>query len=248
VKLAPVAAIHSIPIREVPTQSLGVSHYVTSGTYPQVAGSGEWRSVNRALFSSFAGTEAQFARAARNELQGLGPILPSESGLYKTAPDESLMSASSKIISIMLPTDSAYPAGVFTEDWQSVTVLVPSGARVDLLQRLFKDPAAALRIISIDTFRGISSGNSPADKCVQMLYAPLKVGVGTAPGGFAPRQTNYRFMALTSDGLAIGIPQGQVASDSCGSVSFKIRYTSLEHYLSKGGKQLISWVRQPFKS
>ena len=105
----------------------------------------------------------------------------------------------------MIPLDEIFPGGHEAGYWLSVTVLVRSGTRVRLPD-LFTNPSGALRAIAAAAQRTLIRKNS----CVRVSLArdPL------LKRGFAPSIKNYRRFALTTRGLTIGFPIGQVASRS----------------------------------
>ena len=105
----------------------------------------------------------------------------------------------------MIPLDEIFPGGHEAGYWLSVTVLVRSGTRVRLPD-LFTNRSAALRAISSAARRRLVQANG----CVRVSLARDRL----LETGFAPSVKNYRHFALTTRGVTIGFPIGQVASRS----------------------------------
>jgi hypothetical protein len=245
VGLGSVAPIRGIEVSESPLPPLGVPHYQSSGTYLRVFSSEiSVRAVNEALQGSALANERVFAMSARDEERRLGKTVPLEPGRYTVTPDRHLISASSVVVSALIPVLEAYPAGVPDEVWQSQTVEVPSGRPVVNLETLFSDPQRALSVVADATYGDVVSGKSVTDLCVQQVQGHRVAG-GPAPGGFAPTAANYKYFALIATGVAIGIPQGAVASDACGRVEVTIPYSVLDGYFNSLGRLLASGSRQP---
>ena len=129
VGLGSVAPIRGIEVSESPLPPLGVPHYQS---YPAPLCAcflprSPVRAVNEALQGSALANERVFAMSARDEERRLGKTVPLEPGRYTVTPDRHLISASSVVVSALIPVLEAYPAGVPDEVWQSQTVEVPSG-------------------------------------------------------------------------------------------------------------------------
>jgi hypothetical protein len=245
VALAGGAASQALEVEEVALPPLGVPHYESSGTYLRVSSpSISLRVVNKVLQSSALADEKDYAALALRYERQLGKALPVEFGRYLVMPQKGLVSASSVVVSALIPVEEAYPAGVVDELWQSQTVESASGRAVAGLQALFSNPKRALSVVADRVYREVVTGKSGTDLCVQQVEGH-HVTRGPPPGAFAPTAADYRYFALTPSGVAIGIPQGAVASDACGRVEVTIPYLTLQPYFNSLGRLLVSGVRRP---
>lgn len=228
---------------ELGLPALGVARYRSSGAYLRVSASEiSLTAVNRDLRRSALADEKAYAVSAEHDEReggksGIG------FGRYLVAPVRRLVSASSVVVSELVPVLEAYPAGVPAETWESLTVDVPSARGVGLAQ-LFSSPSQGLSVLAARAYREVLAGDSQTDHCVQLVQGRRPVG-GSPPGAFAPSVANYEHFALTASGLAVGIPQGAVASDVCGRVEATIAYSTLRPYLSALGRRLVAGVREP---
>ena len=243
--LAGVAAPQALVVEEVALPPLGVPHYWSSGTYLRVSSPNiSLRVVNRVFRSSALADEKDYAALALREERSLGRTLPVELGRYAVTPEKGLVSASSVVVSALIPGEEAYPAGVVDEVWQSQTVETASGRAVVDLQQLFSNPKRALSVVAEHVYLDVVTGKSGTDLCVQEAEGHEATG-GPPPGAFAPTAADYRYFALTPAGVAIGIPQGAVASDACGRVEVTIPYLILHPYFNSLGRSLVAGVRPP---
>jgi hypothetical protein len=228
---------------EARTPPLRVPNYRTSGTYPQVSGGQVGlKAVNAALRNALLSAQRRYAAFLRREYMSSVPQLfrPGYrySGTYRTSPKLSLISASTVVVSALVPVREVLPGGTGGDTWLSVTVRVPSGAPVGL-RGLFSQPAQGLHSLASAVRRTVLAKNS----CVRASNR----GPGRAINarGFAPTPKNYRFFALTARGFAVGFPIDQVGASSCGGVQTTVPYSVVRPYLSKLGQRLVSGVRRP---
>jgi hypothetical protein len=232
-----------LAFNSVPTPKFAFPHYHTIGSYLEVRTSTQSVvAVNAVLRSAVIRFEHRFKVAAEQELRSVGGYIPPEYGLFETLTNVNFASANSDVVSVLLPTVQAYPAGVPYEAWLATTVMVSNGKSIDLSKALFVRQSSALHAIARAVYSDIVSGSTPTERCVA---EGLKIITNTAAlrGGFAPTKSHYRYFALTSNGLAVGIPQAQVASDACGRVEETIPYKALLPYLSSNGKELVAAVQ-----
>jgi hypothetical protein len=163
-------------------------------------------------------------------------------GDYSIEPSKNFVSASSAEISEMLPTASEFPLGVYTENWVSSTVEIPSGVTVEM-QQLFKNPSSALREISFIVKNDFLKGKTEDERIVR--NNDYSLGWTTVFAGIAPKYSNYNYWALTSQGLALGFSQGVLAGDDAGRIEVTVPYTKLSNYFSSLGSYLVSKVQNP---
>jgi len=231
----------ALTVYRVATPPLPVPHYRTTGTYPQVSGGKvSLKAVNATLRQAVLDEERRYARFARKEVSSTPKrLLRKYPGIFMTSPRSRLISASSVVVSALIPTLELYPLGNDGAVWISVTVRVPSGTRV-AVGELFADPARGLRELARLVRTKVLSTNS----CVRQSFQD-PIGFEEWERGFAPTASNYRHFALTTRGLVIGFPIAQVASPRCGRVEATVSYEALGSFQSKLGQRLIAGVRRP---
>ena len=209
-----------------PTPRLGVPRYDTSGSIPQVTDGGtDLRRVNAALREAVLRDQRAYAPSARGSPKNLPRGCR---GVYRLDVERSLLSASSTVVSALLPATKLYPCGNEGQGWISMTIRVPSGRRVTLAQ-LFRDPeGGGLSALGVGWFRVIARDWR------------LRCVVGDLPD-YEPTLRNYRYFALTPRGLALAFWQ----EPACSRIEGIVPYRPLRPYLSRLGKQLIAGVRRP---
>jgi hypothetical protein len=224
--VAPPAAA-PLALTESPLPRLRMPDIRTGGTYPQVTGRGlDLHAVNAALRRMVLAGEAQYARP------GVASAADS-AGIYATTFDRKLVSASSRVVSVLVPTVAHFPgANDVNFGWLSATLEVPSGRRVRLGQ-LFADPAQGLNAVAV-AFETLALAS---------VHLPDLCFAGTQ--GFAPTESTYRSFALTPSGLAIGLAKGEWGAEACGSLQETVPYTVLGRYWSRLGRRLVAGVRRP---
>jgi hypothetical protein len=236
--------VRALSIRKVPTPALGVPNYQTSGTYIQVSGDGQrFRAVNAALRAAVLADQRGYARMARREEAETGSNAANYPypGTYKTAPNRRLVSASSEVVSALIPTLRLYPGGNDGATWIAATIRVPSGARVRLGD-LFANPSKGLAALA----RSVRSKLVSENACVrQSIGAEREIGLAYDLRGFDPKPGHYRYFALTPQGLAIGFPLGQVGAPTCNRVETTVPYSVIRPQLSALGRRLADAVRRP---
>jgi hypothetical protein len=208
------------------TPRLPVPLYDTSGRIPQVTGSGiDLRRVNAAFREAVVRDQRVYAPSARASAKVAGR---SCRGTYSVLTNRGLLSASTVVVSALLPTRKLYPCGNDGNVWISVTVLVPSGRRVTLAQ-LFRDPEGeGFYRLGVAWFRVIAR-----DWRLLCVVPHL--------ADYEPTLRNYRYFALTPRGLALAFPQ----EPACNRIEGIVPYRALRPYLSSLGKRLVAGVRAP---
>jgi len=230
---------------EVALPPLNVRHFTSSGFYLQVSNPNvSLTKTNEALRASALGYERAYAAWAKSEEAGYDGSLPKEPGRYLVVLSPQLISANSVVVSELIPVVEDFPGAAANEVWQSITVQVGSGSPIMSFSQLFNNPHRALDIIATRTYYGVLHGHSPSDLCAQNNQRGVP-GPTVPIGGFSPRAANYRYFALTRAGIAIGIPQGAVASDDCGRLEANIPFSILRPYLNALGRSLTSGVQSP---
>jgi hypothetical protein len=226
--------VMSLTVREQQTPALSPCHFVTSGTYPQVSSRGlDLRAVNATLRDAVIDDERAFV--------GPPSCRPTHmvKGTYRTLPRRSLMSASTRVVSFLIPLLGLVGGGNEGQRWISVTARVPSGARVSFLDLLGNhdalEPVAAV----------IRRGTLRDNVCVRNAVA-LPGGDGRRyADGLAPVAENFKDFGLTPAGLSIGFPNDDVTGAVCGRIEVTVPYQLIEPYLSSLERELVAAVRPP---
>jgi hypothetical protein len=213
--------------------------YRTGGVIPHVvSGTARAKSVNLAIGRNIRSQQHAYVKDVRPQLAEGYTNPAGGPGIYETHVRPDLISASSTVVSALVPLTSLLPGGTDGSNWIAVTVSVATGRVVklaDLFERTDGMAALAARVRArILAKRG----------CVRASYHDY-LGHQTAAEGFRPTASNYQYFALTPSGLTIGIPNGQVVSPGCGRLLATVPYGQLRPYLSAQGKALTAGVRAP---
>jgi hypothetical protein len=168
----------------VATPRFPVARFVTGGTYPEFRdGNVALHAVNRALREAIVADQRAFEPYARRYAKRVaGRRLPSRyAGYYQTELDRTLVSASSVVVSVLLPrTRAILPLQPRAEAWLGITIRVPSGTRVRLAD-LFAQRADAMRVleerIRTDGQLAPSVRRHPADVLANPQFALLPRGL-----------------------------------------------------------------------
>jgi hypothetical protein len=203
------------------------------GMYPQVFDKGApLRAVNAALRASALADERSLIAGGCPP----GRIGPAPA-IYKPHPEiESMISASSVVVSALILAESSPPGANFSYGWAAVTVRVATATPVSVAE-LFQSPREGLRAVAAAA-RARLAAQLSARKC--WVQSPTSTGI-------APTTSNYRYFALTTRGLAIGFTAGVVAPRVCGQFSVTIPYEQLYPHFGKLGRELVTGVRRPLK-
>jgi len=223
-----------------PLPPVKLPNYRTSGTYPQVSSDKvDVTAVNAALRGAVLTAQRQYEQYVRRrwipEIPDVFRPAYRYTGEYTAQPKLGLISASTVVVSALIPLRRRLPGGTGGETWLSTTVHVPSGSRVGL-RDLFAEPSRGLRALAMVARRNLLSTNSCIGASARNpVYAR----------GFAPTVANYDHYALTTTGLVVGFWQEQVGAPTCGSVIARVPYSALRPHFSALGKRLIAGVRRP---
>lgn len=223
---ASAPSVSALAVVEIRTPTLQVPRYDTSGTYPQVTGGSlDLQSVNAALRAAVVSDQSRYARYARREKPRTAP---SERGVYRTTVDRRYLSASTVVVSALLPlTRELFPGQHEGDGWLAMTVGVPSGGRV-AISDLFANPGRGLRVLAEAWKAEIR--HTGGRSCLRIY-----------PGQYRATSANYRNFALTPGGLAVG--SWEIAA--CYRLVATVPYRLLLPYLSKLGSRLVAGVRAP---
>lgn len=214
----------ALPLRIVsaPTPRFRVARYDTEGTYVQVRDrSLDLSRVNAALRQAILADQRAYAPSARRYATDAQRYR----GVYATSVDRRLLSASTVVVSALMPAVKLYPGGNEGRGWVSATVRVPSAKAVQITD-LFARPTRGLRALALAWKARIRG--TPVAACVRII-----------PSSFRPTAHNYRFFALTARGLAIGFWQ----PPACDRLHATIPYAVLRPHFSELGATLIRGVQ-----
>jgi hypothetical protein len=213
------------PLRVItaPTPRFRVPRYDTSGTFVQVRDTAlDLGAVNAALRQAILEDQSKYAPTARKHANEAPRRYR---GVYKTSVDRRLLSASTVVVSALLPAVKLYPGGNQGRGWVAATVRVPSGKAVTITA-LFAEPAKGLRVLA-RTWKARVRRTAMA-RCLRIV-----------PSDYRPTARNYRHFALTTRGLAVGFWQ----PPACDRLVATVPYAALRPYLSALGTRLVSGVR-----
>jgi hypothetical protein len=224
----PSRPVTALPLKVFParTPRFRVPRYDTRGTYPQVRGKNlDLARVNAALRRAIIADQMRYAPFARDAVR----IKNDYRGLYETSVERSLLSASSVVVSALMPATELYPGGSLGKGWLATTVLVPSGRRIHI-NDLFVNPARALPVLANAWKEQLRRTNADSWECVAQHASD-----------YAPVASNYQYFALTERGLAVGFWQ----EPACNRLYAIVRYPTLRPYLSALGSKVVAGVRPP---
>lgn len=214
--------VHRLTLIGAETPCLPVSNYLTSGAYPNVRGDSKQAArTNIALQRVVITDQRRYARSARRHAAAGG------AGIYETGIDQSLTSASTVVVSALIPTLKLYPGATDGQTWISATVDVRSGRTVSLRQ-LLANPTIALPVLARD-WRDL------------LRHTMLWSYVAEDSDSYTPSFSHYRYFALTPTGLAFGFAQEPGDSRFAAIVPYRVA----RPYLSELGKRLVAGVRRP---
>jgi hypothetical protein len=218
--------VSALTVVEARTPPLQVPQFDTSGTYPQVTGAGiDLQAVNAALRAAVLADQRAYAPYARKEKPH---VVYRERGVYRTAVDRRYVSASTAVVSVLMPlTRELFPGQHEGDGWLAMTVRVPSGQPVTISD-LFKNPGRGLRALAGAWKAKIR--RTPRRACLRIY-----------PRQYRPTVANYRAFALTPSGIAVG--SREVAA--CYRLIATVPYALIRPYLSEFGTALIASVRRP---
>ena len=216
------SSVHSLTLVDAATPCLPVQGYLTAGSYPNVLGSSTWATTtNLALRRAVLSDERRYAWSVRRH------TIPTVAGVYQTAIDRRLISASSVVVSALLPARRVAPDGTAARTWISTTIDVRSGRPVPLHAILANAPLA-LPVLAQDWE-------------ASLRHSPLWPQLVDHPEGYTPTPSHYQYFALTRTGLAFGFPQGRAGS----RIAAIIPYRLVRPYLSPLGRRLAAGARRP---
>jgi hypothetical protein len=224
------AGAHGLTVFQLKTPPSHERQLTASGTFLQVSGAGvDLRGVNRTIRDAVVGDERNFA--ARVRAWGADP--GAQPGVYRMTPYRKLISASSVVVSALVPMIRILPGVNGGAEWFAVTVDVSTGRQVRLSD-LFSVPLQGLRVLA-----------TAARNELLRVRPCVRNSAPSTRRGFAPRFPNYRYFALLPRGLAIGFSVGKVANIPCGRAIATVPYAVLSRSLSPLGKTLIAGSRAP---
>lgn len=234
-----VAALGRQVAVAVNVPSIGLPNYRTSGTYPQLTGGapGSLAAANTALRQVVLDDQQSYRTTYR---QRYGTDLDNSPypGTYQLSFTPELMTVSPTVVSTMYPSLELYPGGNDGSRWLSLTASLPDGRPLALPDLL--TPGFGLPALSAALLRQLKATN----ECARGVYADTSVfGQISRDGieqGVAPTAANYTHFAFTHTGLDIGIDQGVVGAEACGSVRESLPWATVRPLLSATGERLYA--------
>lgn len=214
--------VHRFTLISASTPCLPGSNYLTSGNYPNVRGNSKQAArTNIALHRAVITDQRRYARSTRWDTTSKG------GGLYETGINQSLTSASTVVVSALIPTIELYPGSTVGQTWASATVDVRSGRAVSLRQ-LLANPTIALPVLARDW----------RDRLRHTMLWPY---VAEDTASYTPSFAHFRYFALTPTGLAFGFGQEPGGSRFAAIIPYRV----VHPYLSDLGRRLVAGVRRP---
>lgn len=227
---APSVSSPVVPLRvsSVPTPAVTLNRTDARGSYPHVMRPQlDLLPANRGLRAAVVADQERFVARATRQRQGLPRH---DRALYRTHLDRRYLSASSVVVSALMPaTEEVFSGQHGGDQWLGITVRVPTGRPVSL-RDLFRVPSVAVRALASAWKARLRATEPVASPCLR-IYASV----------YAPTLANYRAFALTPRGLAVGMPE----VEACYRLVAVIPYASLARYLSPLGRLLVAATRSP---
>ncbi len=225
-------APRALGLYRAPTPHFHAPHYVTSGGIPQVAGDTPhvWR-VNKALRLAIRADQRRYGKGVRRAERAGVP--PGQTGTYRTYFHPSLASASTVVVSALIPALELYPGGNDGQTWISVTVDMGTGKRVSLAQ-----------LVNREALPVITQAWGPAFLQAHPRCRWCSVWLRTDKPSYPATFGNLGWYALNPTGLAIGFPQYPAGPRTVAVIPYRL----VRAYLSPLGVRLIDGVRKPLVS
>jgi len=215
-------SVRSLTVVSAATPCLPVHGYLTAGSYPVVLGRSKAAArTNIALRRAVVTDQRRYAPWARRH------AVPNAAGIYETAVDQDLTSASTVVVSALIPALELYPGSNAGQTWIAATVEVRSGRTVSLRELLANAPLALPPLVR--------------DWKARLRGSALWPYVKHDPAGYTPTLAHYRYFALTPTGLAFAFPQEQAGSRFAAVIPYRL----VRPYLSPLGRRLVAGVRRP---
>ncbi len=228
------AAPRPLVERGAPTPRFRLPCYATSGRIPEVVGdTPAVNSVDEALRLAVRDDQRAYAKSARRYVGKVRCRRDAE-GIYRTYFHRSLTSASTVVVSALIPALKLYPLGNDGEMWISVTVDIRTGKRVSLAKLVRS--SAALPVLARAWGPAWLRSHRNCRQCRGWLrrYRP----------SYPARFGHLRTFALTPTGLAIGFPMFPAGS----RLVAVIPYWRIRGELSPLGLRLVDGVRRSLRS
>ncbi len=221
-------SVVALRLVEAPTPLFDVPNYATKGTFAQVGGADGLDRVNAALRRVVISDQAAYEQSARDAGNEAARNAGNElRGSYETSVDPGLVSASSTVVSVLMPSIHRFPGGNHGAVVVSGTVQVPSGRRVGLAE-LFAEPVRALSVLEREFEESFRRQEPSRAVCL------------TGWPWLRPTARNYRHFALLEAGMALGFSRG-----NCQWLIATIPYDRLRPYFSPLAEQLVDGVLAP---
>lgn len=232
--------VTQLTLVETPIPNIAIASFKTSGTYPQFTDSAvDVTAVNAALTAAINADEDAFRTQYDANFGAAGaPAQPGCSGVYHHASDAKTVVANSVVVSTMYATEGLYPCGNDGEGWFSATFEVPSASPVTLSD-LFRSGSWLTTIAADAKQADEKTGDcAPQDPSSQQQFNDA----------FAPKLASFPHFAITTSGLDLGLDQGVVGPEACGTPRVSIAWASITPLLSPLGQRLAASAGTAFVS
>jgi len=236
-------AVVSLVVHQARTPRFKVPHYTTQGTYPRVAGEGlDLRVVNLALRATIVDDQRTYARLAGRAVRGIPLHQNGPYGLYQTGIGHWFISASSAVVSGLLPDLELFPGGNDGAGWIPFTIRVPSGKPVTQLQ-LIAHGRRGVRAFTSAVLR-FGKYYDGQNTCSGAAYRRAAGRDPTFRALYARDQLGESVIALVPGGVIVGTPNS-VIPPACGRIELVVPYRFIRPYLSPLARTLVAGIRPP---
>jgi hypothetical protein len=226
-------ATHALRVIAAPTPRF-IRGYDTKGRYPNVSGAANLDETNAALRQAILDDQARYGKYARVAVRSSRAGGNPWNGIYETWLKRSLTSASTSVVSTLIPALELYPGGNDGSTWISATVDVRTGKLVPLRA-----------VVASEALPAIAHAWSAAFmRQFRHCGAECRRWWATFRPGYPATFGNYQYFALLPSGLAIGTPQYPAGSRNVAIVPYRV----IRPYLTPLGKTLVAGVRWPVPS
>jgi len=232
-----------LPIATLNTPHIRIHGMHASGRYIQVPRPGRpFTIMNAALRAAVLDDERRFVASDPLSAKDLADRLPRPSGwgfTYRLVPNPRLISASTEVVSALIPALTLFPGGNDGETWFSVNLRVRTATPIRITD-LFADPSRGLKALAAAVRKRLVA----TDPAVRNALSDPELGASFAHG-LLPRRENYQHFALTDHGLTIGFDNSRITWPAAGRRETTVPYSAIRPYLSRLGQELIQGVRRP---
>jgi hypothetical protein len=195
------------------------------------------RQANLVIENAIRYNQGAFLSSVVRSLRAHPPagLVPGVPAYYELHPNRNLVSASSTVVSELLPAEMTVPGGMDGGTYVGVTVDVDSGQPVVLADLLMADGTSTLVAKAASTGARTNGclGRARPDLTLRLIRSAIGDGKG------------FNSFVLLPAGIVLGFAQGEIALNDCGPIDLMIPYRTVLGAFSPLGRLLVSGVRNP---